>query len=200
MVINSKLNSDQYFYVMNPRTGTWSYSFLFEVEHEHIPYNNRPDEAKDLTGISVVRHPFDKFVSGINNLYYSLSITEEKIYNFLESEDVFYDIIYSSLNKNCIPKSVTLQDTTNLLGSWAHFRTQVEYAYHPNVRIFRYENIEEFNIWIKNVLGYDIELLPKYNQSKKYDTIPTIDTTTTKFKELVEYLFYDDFKVFGYEL
>jgi len=222
MIIRSKLNSNEYFYVMIPRTGTYSYSTLFDIKHNHIPYARRPEEAKNISGVAVIRHPLDRFISSLYNLQYSIGVTyksdtERKLkkvktfqkaevlkfetFNFMQTEEMFYDCVYSFLGKNCIPKGEKIfQEHLSMMGSSSHFKTQVEYAYHPNVKLFRYENIGEFNNWIKNILGYDINLLTRINQSKMYNLNLPVDTTTTKFKELVKYLFHDDFKIFGYAI
>jgi hypothetical protein len=121
--------------------------------------------------------------------------------NFLENEDIFYDFLYSTFYKNCEVKddrnfNETFQ-TENPSLVKAIFLTQTHLAYHPKVKIFRYENLPEFNSWIKTTLGYDTSLLQKLNttsQSHKFN----IDVTTNKFKQLAEYLFHDDFKLFNY--
>lgn len=127
-----------------------------------------------------------------------------KFIKFYENEKTFYEFMYDNFNKNCEIKPgismLEIFDTENsgLVNSF--FTTQVEWAYHPKVKIFKYETVDEFNNWIETELGYDTGLLTRINISKKeiYDEI-NIDFTTDKFKKLVKHLFHDDFLYFNYE-
>lgn len=124
---------------------------------------------------------------------------------FYENESIFYDFFYDNFNKNCQLKpnlnihSVFDTDDISLVSSF--FCTQVYWAYHPKIKVFKYENISEFNKWIENTLGYDTTQLKKTNASRKSELkdIINVDFTTDKFKELVKHLFYDDFLYFNYE-
>jgi len=129
-------------------------------------------------------------------------------FDFLKNEKNFYLYVYNSFSKNCIRNNEN-EFEHKIIPRNSHpyiyyalnaiFRTQVDYAYHPKVKIFKYENIDEYNTWIENTLGYDTSQVKKLRINESTNSIP-IDTTTTKFKELVEYLFYDDLKIFGYTL
>jgi hypothetical protein len=124
---------------------------------------------------------------------------------FYENESFFYDFFYNNFNKNCQLKpglniySVFDTDDVSLVSSF--FYTQVYWAYHPKIKVFKYENISEFNKWIENKLGYDTTQLKKTNASRKSELqdIINVDFTTDKFKKLVKYLFHDDFLYFNYE-
>jgi len=128
---------------------------------------------------------------------------------FISDEDFFYKTLYEIFNKNCQYKNIQYKNIHDDLaedlirsgkgsgGFFALFRTQTEMAYHPKVKIFKYENISEFNNWIENTLGYDVSKLETRNKS---ETFTSINTNTNRFKELVEYLFHDDFKLFGYTI
>lgn len=116
--------------------------------------------------------------------------------NFLTDENTFYDFIYDNFDKNCQYKN----NVGDVFGSGSFvksfFVTQTYFAYHPKVKTFQYENLSSFNNWISNTLGHDVLNLEKKNSAA--DVPLSIDTTTTKFKNLVQYLFHDDFKVFHY--
>lgn len=130
-----------------------------------------------------------------------LSSTDRNFVNFLENEEIFYDFAYSYLDKNCMLKSGYTWDTILQTESpglvSTMFKTQTFFIYHPKVKIFKYENLEEFNTWIEHTLGYSTNTLGTLNSSK--DTQLNIDVTTKKFKDLVRYLFHDDFKLFDYD-
>lgn len=123
---------------------------------------------------------------------------------FWENEDIFYEFLYSNFEKNCNLKSgMTYKDIFNTPDSTfirSFFEPQMSVCYHPAVKIFKYENINEYNLWIENELGYDTSKLQKINISEKVNDEIPIDFTSNKFKELVKYLFHDDFKYFGYDI
>lgn len=122
--------------------------------------------------------------------------------NIFQSEDFFYDFCYSTFYKNCKTKQIS--DLQSIFDAEAYgfvsslFMTQVEWAYKPKVKLFRYENLSEFNAWIETTLGYNTNLLKKNNVTPKEDIKINIDFKSKKFKELVAYLFYDDFRYFNY--
>lgn len=134
-----------------------------------------------------------KYITNVNS--------SRSFVNFLENEDVFYDFLYSTFYKNCeLKNGLNLQEvfqTENHRLINAVFVTQVYMAYHPKVKIFRYENLPDFNSWIETTLGYNTSYLQNLNQTRGTHEV-NIDVTTNKFKELVKYLFEDDFKLFGY--
>lgn len=188
------------------------------------------NKSEVIGGFGVVRNPYERFISGLRYLkwkhnkiidtegdYQRLYICEfcgdqniinkesffdTKFIDFLQNEKIFYDFIYSSLDKNCMLKSGLIWEETFQAEPtsivYSMFKTQTFFVYHPQVKIFRYENLQEFNTWIENSLGYSTKNLNKINSSKHTDL--NIDITTKKFKDLVKYLFHDDFKVFGYDL
>jgi hypothetical protein len=126
-------------------------------------------------------------------------------FEFYQNEKIFYDFFYDNFDKNCKLKigndlhSVFDTNSTSMVGSF--FYTQVHWAYHPKVKIFKYEEIHKFNEWIENELGYDTSKLIHTNASRKKElkNIVNIDFTTDKFKKLVKHLFYDDFRYFDYQ-
>jgi len=123
------------------------------------------------------------------------------IFDFLKTEDIFYDFMYSNFDKNCHLKNgaqfeeIFRVSDASFVRSF--FQTQVYWAYHPKVKVFKYEEIDKFNNWIKETLGYDTTKLNIKNSSSTFD-LP-FDTNSNKFKKLVKHLFYDDFRYFNYE-
>jgi hypothetical protein len=122
--------------------------------------------------------------------------------DFLENESMFYDFVYSYFDRNCMLKPgyswENILQTENASRVHTMFNTQTYFAYHPKVKIFKYENLQEFNGWIENTLGVSTSNLTKDNSSDNMSL--NIDVTTKKFKDLVKYLFHDDFKLFGYDI
>lgn len=246
MIVTSLLSEKKYFWVKVPRTGTHAYQRLLFPElhqektlifHSHAPFL---DFSRSMCvkkphiehGVSVVRHPQDKFISGLR--YFQMKsvfnkehrpekflkvcdfcgevseITHQQwdnetgtpnvVLDFLQDETTFYDFIYSYFDRNCMLKSgytwEQVFQTENLGAVHSIFKPQVFFAYHPKVKIFHYENIQEFNSWIETTLGISTATLTTENTSKHH--ILNIDVTTKKFHDLVRYLFHDDFQVFGY--
>jgi hypothetical protein len=138
----------------------------------------------------------------VYNDFYLVNHLLTSYVNFFETETTFYDFIYSHFDKNCMLKTgyhwsgVFKVELPTLITTM--FNTQTFFAYHPQVRIFKYENLQEFNMWINDTLGISTSSLSKNNSSS--DVQLNIDVTTKKFKDLVKYLFHDDFKLFGYDL
>jgi len=233
MIVTSKINDIEYFYIKIPRTATVSYERLFfpDIEPLALHMHHLYYEYKHMPGFTVIRNPVTRFISGlhqirklqlnpqlISDVTHTYDVKQNKISfedykvrgtNFtdiFQSEDFFYDFFYTSFYKNCEPKCVVDYNfLTNLRLVFdtdgrvipAFFITQVRWAYFPQVQIFRYENLTEFNAWIEQELGYDTSTLKRLNASDGNGV--GIDVTSNKFKELTKYLFYDDFKYFNYE-
>lgn len=128
--------------------------------------------------------------------------SQRKFIDFYRDETTFYEFLYDTFDKNCILKpGLTMGDafsTANPSFISSFFYTQVYWAYHPKVKIFKYEKLTEFNEWIRANLQYDTRNLTHTNSSQ-HVTFP-IDLTTNKFKQLVKHLFYDDFRYFNYDM
>jgi hypothetical protein len=128
--------------------------------------------------------------------------SDQKFIDFYRDETTFYEFLYDTFDKNCALKSgLVMGDAFSTMDSRfisSFFYTQIYWAYHPNVKIFKYEQLHEFNDWIVTTLQYDIRNLSHKNSSQSIKF--PIDLTTDKFKQLVKHLFYDDFKYFNYDL
>ena len=249
MLVTSKITGNKYQWIKVPRTGTISYSAIFDQTpvshgikmHRHHVYNEfyRCNECtmefSKLKAFTLVRNPVSRFKSSMNFMvskyknrnnikpnvivHYTCEICKKvksidvqesgvlmsyDFINFYKNEDVFYDFMYGYFDKNCELKSgYTFSEvfgTQNPAMISSFFLTQVHWAYNPFVKFFKYEFIKEYNNWIEMELGYDTSTLKRVNASSKkiYDEI-NIDFESKKFKELVKYLFEDDFRYFNYE-
>jgi hypothetical protein len=185
----------------------------------------------NLPAFTMVRSPVDRFISSVyflvgrkldkfapRKMYTLCDMCQEFIlseanngtasldfFNFYKNEQIFYEFFYDNFNKNCELKIgldfYKIFDVTDISLVTSFFRTQVYWAYHPKVKVFKYEEIGKFNNWIEETLGYDTSQLTHTNASRKKELndIINIDFTTDKFKNLVKHLFYDDFRYFNYE-
>lgn len=187
--------------------------------------NKCVNNLSNFSGFTLVRNPIDRFISilyflielrentppdetevVVCEICNSKSLVSTKVNNnffkFYENEKIFYEFFYDNFGKNCeVKNNHDVFNTNNRWPTKPFFQTQIYWAYHPKVKVFKYEEIHKFNQWIKNELGYDTSKLEKINFSKKekLKDIINIDFSSDKFKELAKYLFHDDFLYFGYE-
>jgi hypothetical protein len=218
MILSSIINNDKYFWIKVPRTATVSYQNLFLKyysgdttceEHDpatgnlhmHYSYTNLCKlYGFSLPGITVVRHPLTRFVSGIHRLK---SVSKEKNIDcsFLDNTKIFVEYLKTFFGKNC-HTTASFQDiflSTEELFIKSFFQTQITFVYDPNVKWFWYENINQFNNWITSSLGYDITQLTRKNASKK-ELLKHLDFSNPELVKQVELMFYDDYKVFNYPM
>lgn len=247
MIVTSCISEKKYFWVKVPRTATHSYQKLFFpelhlednfVHHTHAPFSSFSQsecvkKPQIEYGVSVVRNPYNRFISGLKYLnrkpdpsvetsrplnitlicefcgevtfttpekFIPSLTTPSYVYDWLQNEDTFYDFIYSHFEKNFMLKSgytwEKIFDASNTTLVQSIVMPQIVFAYHPKVKVFPYENLSEFNHWIETTLGISTSKLTHENTSS-HKTL-NIDVSTKKFKDLVYYLYKDDFKVFGY--
>jgi len=218
MILTSLRDNQQYFWIKVPRTATFAYHNFFikyydgEIGckthdpalgklHTHYTYLNLCKlYKKTLPGISVVRHPLVRFISGLHQL--KVWAEEKKLdVSFLDNTESCIEYLTKYFNRNCSMmmnyEDMFLSEEDSFIS--AFFRLQISFVYHPKVKYFYYENIGEFNEWISENLGYDISLLTRDNQSNK-KLLSHIDFSDPRFIKQVENMFYDDYKILGYPL
>lgn len=211
MILTSCITSEKYFWIKVARTGTHSYKEIFnkynqeEENHLHQSYHDMCRiHGMTLPAVTVVRHPLTKFISSVYYIEKRQSNTTSIIKNLWQSTESCINLLNASFYRNCIRKTTRISDLfidsdSNLaLRSYkAFFTTQTEQSYHPAVKIFKYENLNEFSSWITDVLGYDTTSVPKINGSEYHKKL-NVDFNSRELIETVENLYYDDYKVFGY--
>lgn len=216
MILSSLCSSEKYFWIKVPRTATMSYQGLFlkyydgdvkcEIHdpaygqlHTHYPYDSLCKMYNQrLPGITLVRHPLTRFISGLHQLKL---LSEEHNFQvpFLEDMSSCVKFLSKNFDRNCYT-STNFEDLfleANPRITISFFHLQIYFMYHPKVTWFKYENIEDFNNWIAVNLGYDLSLLSRINESKK-ESLTHLDFSEPKFIEVVENMFYDDYKILGY--
>ena len=211
MILTSCVNSEKYFWIKVPRTATFSYKEIFkkynqeEKDHPHQSYRALCRiHGMNLPAVTVVRHPLTKFISSVYYIEHRQPHTTSIIKNLWQSTESCINLLNASFYKNCIRQTTSMfevfidSDSDVALTSYgAFFTTQTELAYHPAVKIFKYENIENFSSWIQENLGYDVSAVPKINGSEYHKKL-NVDFNSRELIETVENLYYDDYKVFGY--
>lgn len=214
MILKSIRDDTEYFWIKVPRTATHSFKKVFskyntfdEDKHYHRSYVNLCDiYDKKLKGVTLVRNPLTRFKSIINYISITQQSSNSGVNQLWESTDSCINFLNSNFLRNCIPKAPSVTDlfidveSQRYVNNYeAFFRTQTEYAYHPKVKIFRYEHMHEFVVWISNSLGYDMTELPLMNTTRT-NTPVNVDFTDPDLIKTVENLYYIDYKVFNYEL
>lgn len=216
MILTSLLTGEKYFWIKVPRTATVAYQQLFlkyyagdvhcEVHdpalgtlHTHYPYAKLCEMYREqLPGITVVRHPLKKFISGLHQLK-QLSYEHNFEVPFLNDTSSCVEFLTTYFGKNCY-STADISDVVpgvDPMISISFFYMQLPFMYHPKVTWFRYEELENFNTWITEHLGYDVSLLTRTNESNKH-LLSHLDFSSPEFVKTVENMFYDDYKILGY--
>lgn len=218
MIVTSLNNPEtRYIWIKVPRNASRSYSRLFSPGyiwsdiHLHVPYTQEVLKYPNTPGLAIVRHPVSRFISILKYITNELNGCEHpecmecKLYRIhipLDTIKNLCDFLNDNFEKNCNIKDISLskifkiQDDTFVR---SFFHTQSYYCYHPKVKIFHYESLEEFNKWIQEELGYDTTGLGSIGGEEKY-VLNHLDFSDTYFIKTIEKLYYDDFKLFGYPL
>jgi len=217
MILTSLVSGEKYFWIKVPRTATIAYQELFlkyytgdvkcEVHdpargrlHSHYSYNGLCDMYdQKLPGVTVIRHPLNKFISGLYQLKL-LSYEHKFDVPFLKNTSSCINFLTKHFSRNCH----TTADMSDLIQadprfSISFFHLQIYFMYHPKVTWFRYESIQDFNEWITTKLGYDISLLTRVNESNT-ELLAHLEFSNPEFVQVVENMFYDDYKFLQYPL
>lgn len=218
MILNSKINDKKYLWVKVPRTASTFYTLNFfpdlyvgnsenyslTRDHLHEPYKNMVSKYGSHPGITIVRNPHDRFVSSLrymkqksiehNHIAYSMSIPTDSI-------EVLCNFLEKNFNRDCITTNSLEQifNKQDISFTRSFFITQTEFAYHPKVNIFKYENLSEFDEWLNKELGISIQNDRPKNYTKK-DILSHLNFEDEQFVRIIENMFYTDYKVFNYKL
>jgi len=214
-IISSKNSELKFWWIKIPRTGTYAYSRLFglynsemlyQPKHTHESYRQLQDIEK-LPAFTVVRNPVDRLFSSLshylhlqercrqgNCLYESNTVCAWHSTDIpVDSVEVMYKFFTEYATRDMMDVKAQIIFSDNI------FRSQTWYAYHPKVKIFRYENITEFNDWISTTLGYDVSPLQRINETQPR-FLYNIDKQHPLFIKTAEHLYNIDFKTFNYPL
>lgn len=224
MILSSLNDNKQYFWIKVPKTATVSFSHLFTRYTSKEPGTDHKKQShfsyielqkmyqQQLPAVSVVRNPVSRFKSIIYFLENLRPNTRSDVRLLWESTESCVNFLNTVFERNCTLKGTSFSsifvDTdmsdylsvTNFLGAVnSCFRTQAEYAYHPKVKIFYYEELHKFIEWIDTALGYDTSKICKANVSTKSTNV-NVDFNDPELIKTIENLYYIDYKVFGYPL
>jgi hypothetical protein len=221
MLIQSKKYDEKFIWIKVPKTGTRAYSQLFhpngdeffvgnkKLYHIHKPFSVLyTQHEKKYSGFTVLRDPRTRFISALKHLAdLNQQCDTNNCINHpgkmpLNNMDDLVNFLYDNFERNCIPKNN--KDFKEIFGVEfinyydSFFKTQTFWAYHPKVKYFKYEKIEEFNDWLYNSLGIDVAKLQKVGTIKT-NHLEHLNFEDVLFKQVVRHLFYDDYQVFDYQ-
>jgi hypothetical protein len=181
--------------------------------------------GSDIPFVAVVRHPVERFVSSLKYLkklkdackstpcpfgqrHHKCDVHGFK--EFYTSTEICVEFLQQHFTYNCGLKNLPsveegrryhldkIFDVVDLNFISSFFITQTEFCYNPKTKIFRFENLSEFDTWIETELGYDVSRLEHLNDTKGVEL--NIDIEQPEFVKTVEMMFYDDFKAFNYPM
>ena len=216
-VVRSLKNGDEWVWIKIPKTATISYRTLFFPElpsrtnQVHVPWHQIP-EFKTTPGFTVVRNPISRFKSVVGHLmnntrtHFNFEFTDtDDLVSFFEQHEEYLTNNAETLSETWVKETFQLSaltcNTCNMSypGFFkAMFSSQVFWAYHPNMKVFKYEDLSSFNNFIVNVLGYDATQIVHANKTEQ-DKISHIDFTDSRIVSFVKRLYTVDYEAFGYE-
>lgn len=211
MILNSKLNN-KYAWVRIPKTATRAYTKLLAADnkHYHMEYSRMMElETIKIPCVTVVREPHSRFVSMMKHfsqiLYAQMQHPRHRnhiTYSIpVENTNKFCDFFYKFYDKNCIPFELNTHYTImrhNVQIYMPFFKTQKTMILGAeNPIIFRYDNLNEFNNWLETEIAVDtsnLEHIGKITTEFPFN----IDLQSSQIKNLVGYLFEEDYELFNY--
>ena len=211
MILKSRINDNSYAWVKIPKTATRSYSELVDntTPHSHMPYSVMTKKFGEYPCVTVVRDPYTRFVSSMRHVFGALNAqithphhVNHLIYSIpLNNTTNFCNFFYKFYDKNCISFDPMVHHKIayhNIQMYHPFFQTQTSMIRTAtNPLIFKYENLNEFNIWLETEIGIDTSKLSYVGKSEKI--IPfNIDLESEEIKSLVKYLFEEDYVQFNY--
>jgi hypothetical protein len=170
----------------------------------HSPYfflsTRQPTDTNYFT---VVRHPVDRFRSSLRYMVYRKQLNAG--IDFTLPCDTLSNLInffYENFDKNCVVKNKTVEEIFQVSRAWfvgTFFQTQVWWAGHPDIKVFRYENLSELNTWLSVEFNIDTSVITHLG-TIEHDVLAHLDLNAPEFIELAEYMFYEDFEIYNYPL
>jgi hypothetical protein len=212
----SKVTGEKWIWVKVPKTATVAYRAIFFPEiaphalQTHKTYHSLsfPDDGRQA--FTVVRNPLNRFRSAVahllgksNHFAITFSSTTHLVDFFTPlvpylKEHRWYATEWTEQHFLC--RGSSCPECKLYYPGFIHsiFASQVHWAYHPSVRVFRHERIEEFNTFIETELGYDTTCVARANVSRA-EGVAHIDFTAPAVIDLVHQLYDVDYMAFGYE-
>ena len=174
---------------------------------------------------TMVRNPIDRFLSGINHLFsvceckqciidVTRPTTTEEVILFLsdmlrlkQKTPNFFETVYRNSQNSLhleVVNSIQKRFSRNItVGDVQCIRWPViipqHYILHnaTNIKIFKYEQIEQFFHFVETELGYSVVQEKFRNYTNK---LSNVDVTNSTLRTLIYELHKEDFKLYGYDI
>lgn len=205
MLIKSLVDGQEWIWIRIPKTATRAYRLIFEMNndaHTHLSYKESIEKYGNIErAFSVVRNPVDRLKSGITH-----DIDEfKKIYpnrqypSWMMNIELLCDVFFNILGENCKIKNQPAYTALSWeAGMMAEvLKTQCSAVNYPEVKVFKYENLTQFNEWIESTLGFNTTQVV-VNGASDYEKYNWLDFTNPRFTELCKMIYKEDYEVFGY--
>lgn len=206
MLVKSLVDGQEWIWVRIPKTATRAYRTVFQMAgdepHSHLSYNEAIEKYGNVgKAFSVIRNPVDRLKSGITH-----DVDEfKKIYpnrqypSWMLDIELLCDVFFNILGENCqIRNKQAYYALSWEAGMMAEvLKTQASAVNHPEVKVFKYENLEEFNKWINNTLGLNASYV-EVNGASDYAKYNWLDFSNPRFTELCKLIYKEDYEVYKY--
>ena len=174
---------------------------------------------------TMVRNPIDRFLSGINHLFsvceckqciidVTRPTTTEEVILFLsdmlrlkQKTPNFFETVYRNSQNSLhleVVNSIQKRFSRNItVGDVQCIRWPViipqHYILHnaTNIKIFKYEQIEQFFHFVETELGYSVVQEKFRNYTNK---LSNVDVNNSTLRTLIYELHKEDFKLYGYDI
>lgn len=173
----------------------------FGVEHE---------------GFTVIRHPKSRLKSAIRFTIHLANINQITLPFNSSDINSICDFYFDNISSLSILQEM-LQNVNNKHNSWIRIlkeydstiaqipfichtlMTQTYFAFYPNVKHFRYENLVEFNNWLELNTGREITSRLRHRHKINLSEDDSLNFDVEIFDQLSRTLFVEDYINFGFE-
>lgn len=205
MIVKSLVTGLDWIWIRIPKTATRAYRSIFPMgnePHTHWSYRESIEKYGDIgRAFSVVRNPVNRLKSGItHDIDEFKTIYPDKPYpDWMLDIEVLCDVFFDMMGENCTVKNQPLYDKLVWeAGMMCEvLKTQCSAVNYPEVKVFHYENLNEFNTWITNTLGLYAANI-QVSGASDYTKYNWLDFSNPRFTELCKLIYKEDYEVYGY--
>lgn len=204
MIVRSLVDNSEWIWIRIPKTASRAYRCVFDFNegHSHLSYTDSIFKYGNVgKAFSVVRDPVQRLKSGITHDIEQFEFDNPNVPfpSWMMDINLLCDLFFEAIGENCkIKNEKTYVDIIQDADMMCEvLKTQCSAVNHPEVKVFRYENLEEFNNWITNTLGYKT-ICFEVNGASNYKKYNWLDFSNPRFAELCRIIYKEDYEVYGY--
>lgn len=204
MKIKSLIDDSEWIWIRIPKTATRAYREVFNLAegHSHLSYHESIEKYGNIKkAFSVIRNPVNRLKSGIIHDIEEFDFHNSgvKFPEWMMDIDLLCDTFLEAVGKNC--QIINYNEYKKIIADASLMcevlKTQCSAVNHPEVKIFRYENLQEFNGWIQNTLGFNTSHIG-INGASNYEKYNWLDFSNPRFTDLCKLIYKEDYEVYGY--